>query len=149
MTQTDAEFVEMMAARARRRCEDGAEVVDTELERLVGLAREGAKLSELEDHGCEAGHHSPRYFYRDDPDGLLLGEVRCVVCERDRAIEQIADAEARVRELEGDAQRWRVYASSPQTALQLGTDLDPNDGSVDWCAESSRLADVALARRTP
>src|SRR3990167_4946876 len=41
MSQTDATFVEMMAARARRQFQDGAEVVDTELERLVALARKG------------------------------------------------------------------------------------------------------------
>jgi len=145
MTQTDAEFVEMMAARARRRCEDGAEVVDTELERLVGLAREGAKLSELEDHGCEAGHHSPRYFYRDDPDGLLLGEVRCVVCERDRAIEQIADAEARVRELEVDANEvedaLEVWSSMPCGCVP------PKDGTHASLAELSKcLLDGAEAR---
>lgn len=40
-----------------------------------------------------------------------------------------------------DAKRWRYYASSPQTALMLGSTLDPNDHSVDWAAESSRLAD--------
>lgn len=40
---------------------------------------------------------------------------------------------------EKDAERWRFYCC-PQTALTLGTELDPNDQSVDWYKECSRLA---------
>lgn len=42
-----------------------------------------------------------------------------------------------------DAARWRYFAASPQTALMLGSKLDPYDGSVDWVQESSKLADEA------
>jgi len=44
-----------------------------------------------------------------------------------------------------DAYRWRFYASSPQTALMLGSDRDPNDATVDWKVECDRLADEKLA----
>jgi hypothetical protein len=47
-----------------------------------------------------------------------------------------------------DAARWRFYASSPQTALMLGSTKDPNSGDMDqadWYAESSSLADTARA----
>lgn len=40
-----------------------------------------------------------------------------------------------------DAQRWRFFADSPQTALMLGSKLDPNDTTVDWIRETTRLAD--------
>lgn len=44
-----------------------------------------------------------------------------------------------------DAMRWRYFASSPQTALMMGSKLDPNDMSVDWVAECNRLADAQMA----
>ena len=44
-----------------------------------------------------------------------------------------------------DAKRWRYYADCPQTALMLGTELDPNS-EQDWAAECSRLVDASLAR---
>jgi hypothetical protein len=47
-----------------------------------------------------------------------------------------------------DADRWRTYASSPQTALMLGSLLDPNDSTVDWIAECARLVDAHRARTT-
>ena len=40
-----------------------------------------------------------------------------------------------------DEERWKFYASSPQTALMLGSEKDPNDESVDWVEECNRLAD--------
>ena len=43
-----------------------------------------------------------------------------------------------------DALRWRLYASSPQTALMLGSDKDPNDSTVDWKAECDRLEDEKM-----
>lgn len=46
-----------------------------------------------------------------------------------------------VEALEKDANRWRWYAKSPQTALMLGSDLDPNGAGQDWSAECDRLAD--------
>lgn len=46
-------------------------------------------------------------------------------------------------EYKQDALRWRLYASSPQTALALGTKLDPIT-EQDWKAECDRLADAAI-----
>lgn len=40
-----------------------------------------------------------------------------------------------------DAARWRRFASSPQTALMLGSALDPNAAGIDWKAECDRLLD--------
>lgn len=40
-----------------------------------------------------------------------------------------------------DAERWRYYASSPQTAAMLGSKLDPGDDTIDWVAECNRLCD--------
>ena len=42
-----------------------------------------------------------------------------------------------------DAARWRAFASSPQTAMMLGSTLDPTDEHVDWLAECNRLADAS------
>ena len=53
---------------------------------------------------------------------------------------------------EKDSERWRFYASNPQTALALGSKLDPNEDN-DWAAECNRLADGFIAhdkmKRTP
>lgn len=43
-----------------------------------------------------------------------------------------------------DAKRWRYFADSPQTALMLGSELDPNSAH-DWAKECGILADE-LAR---
>ena len=51
----------------------------------------------------------------------------------------------RAREAEKDATRWRLYSRSPQTALALGSLLDPHDSSVDWTTECNRLADGIIA----
>ena len=48
---------------------------------------------------------------------------------------------------EQDASRWRAFAGSPQTAMMLGSTLDPTDESVDWLAECSRLADARMERQ--
>lgn len=48
-----------------------------------------------------------------------------------------------VEALEKDANRWRWYAKSPQTALMLGSKLDPNS-EQDWVAENGRLADTIM-----
>lgn len=42
-----------------------------------------------------------------------------------------------------NAARWAHFAGSPQTALMLGTKLDPNS-EQDWIAECNRLADSAM-----
>jgi hypothetical protein len=42
-----------------------------------------------------------------------------------------------------DAERW-IHFTCNQTALMLGSELDPNDDSVDWYAECNRLADSAI-----
>lgn len=44
-----------------------------------------------------------------------------------------------------NADRWRHFSSSPQTALMLGTKLDPNS-KQDWRKECDRLADAAMAK---
>ena len=46
--------------------------------------------------------------------------------------------------LRANAERWQHFASLPQTALMLGTNLDPNDTTVDWLVECNRLADAAI-----
>lgn len=57
------------------------------------------------------------------------------------------DAMAAASDMEpADAERWRFYATSPQTALMLGSRLDPNDDSMDWKAECDRLADDIRSR---
>lgn len=43
-----------------------------------------------------------------------------------------------------DAARWRHFAGSAQTALILGSDLDPN-GIHDWLTECNRLADKLMS----
>lgn len=45
-----------------------------------------------------------------------------------------------------DSLRWQFYAASPQTALMLGSKLDPNDDTIDWVAECNRLADDIMER---
>lgn len=42
--------------------------------------------------------------------------------------------------------RWLFYASSPQTALMLGSRLDPNDPNVSWVKECNKLADEYLTK---
>ncbi len=39
-----------------------------------------------------------------------------------------------------DAARWRYFAQSPQTALMLGSELDPHS-KHDWLTECNKLAD--------
>jgi hypothetical protein len=46
-------------------------------------------------------------------------------------------------DLDGD--RWRHFASSPQTALMLGTSLDPNS-EQNWRDECNKLADAGMAK---
>ena len=45
-----------------------------------------------------------------------------------------------------DAMRWRVYATSPQTAMALGSKLDPNS-QQDWVAECNRLVDDIILKQ--
>lgn len=42
-----------------------------------------------------------------------------------------------------NAARWQHFADSPQTALMLGTELDPTS-EQDWISECNRLADIAM-----
>lgn len=44
-----------------------------------------------------------------------------------------------------DAARWNFFASSPQTALMLGSKVDPNKKDFPWREECDRLADAALS----
>jgi len=55
---------------------------------------------------------------------------------------------AALREAGEDAGRWQWFASSPQTALMLGSDEHPLDETVDWGAECNRLADAAIRARS-
>lgn len=66
------------------------------------------------------------------------------VCGRDLTINTgIEDAiRTHAQALSVDAERWRVLSNSPQTALMLGSNLDPMDVSVDWKAECNKLADA-------
>lgn len=43
-----------------------------------------------------------------------------------------------------DAERWRYFYNNAQTALMLGSNLDPNNDSIDWLEECNRLADSAM-----
>jgi hypothetical protein len=43
-----------------------------------------------------------------------------------------------------DAKRWRFYSDSPETALSLGSKLNPNDETIDWARESNRLVDELI-----
>jgi hypothetical protein len=58
--------------------------------------------------------------------------------------DKLQEAINRLDEAEKDKKRWKLYASSPQTALMLGSTLNPNDESVDWIAECNQLADSAM-----
>lgn len=48
--------------------------------------------------------------------------------------------------LQEDALRWRFYADSSQTALYLGTKLDPNDEQMDWKSECDKLAGKMMTK---
>lgn len=59
----------------------------------------------------------------------------------------IAQAEAERDALRRDAERWRFFASSKQTALMLGSNIDPfNEESTEEkiMAECNQLADAAI-----
>lgn len=60
-------------------------------------------------------------------------------------------ADALMKELRSDLfrnnLRWIEYAKSPQTALMLGSNLDPNDDTVDWVKECNRLADSIIMKK--
>lgn len=45
--------------------------------------------------------------------------------------------------LKADAARWRFYCCN-QTAMMLGSNLDPHDHSIDWVKECNRLADEII-----
>jgi len=51
-----------------------------------------------------------------------------------------------ITEFTKKAELWDFYASSPQTALMLGSDLDPNDNTIDWVEESTKLANDIMER---
>lgn len=51
---------------------------------------------------------------------------------------------AEIAELKKDSRRWKYYASSPQTALMLGSRKDPNDNTIDWVKVCEELADSAM-----
>lgn len=43
-----------------------------------------------------------------------------------------------------NSKRWKFFCC-PQTALMLGSELDPNDETVDWQRECDYLADRLIA----
>ena len=147
MTQTDATFVEMMAARARRQFQDGAEVVDTELERLVALARKGLGNEDAE--GREASLCDLLNSWARES-----GVVEAEQPEESKALtgrlwahwtQRLATAETRVRELEVDAtgveDALEVWSSMPCGCVP------PKDGTHASLAELSKcLLDGAEAR---
>lgn len=45
-----------------------------------------------------------------------------------------------------DAARWRFLSDSPQFALMLGSNEDPNDSSVDWVAECNKIVKEMMER---
>lgn len=75
-------------------------------------------------------------FWRDSPDATNKWTVKALFT---------APIPTPSQEEALDAKRWRYYADCPQTALMLGTELDPNS-EQDWAAECSRLVDASLAR---
>ena len=141
MTQTDATFVEMMAARARRQFQDGAEVVDTELERLVALARKGLGNEDAE--GREASLCDLLNSWARES-----GVVEAEQPEESKALtgrlwahwtQRLATAETRVRE------RGLLY----NEALTLLLECDHGDERTCGCRDSAMERIAALARRTP
>ena len=143
MTQTDATFVEMMAARARRQFQDGAEVVDTELERLVALARKGLGNEDAE--GREASLCDLLNSWARES-----GVVEAEQPEESKALtgrlwahwtQRLATAETRVRELEVDA-------TGVEDALEVWSSMPCGcDGTHASLAELSKcLLDGAEAR---
>ena len=64
-------------------------------------------------------------------------DVPCPTWELRRLVELAIESAS-------DAARWRYFASSPQTAILLGSRLDPNDTKVDWVSECNRLADAQM-----
>jgi hypothetical protein len=52
----------------------------------------------------------------------------------------------RIKEIIKNHERWLFYASSPQTALMLGSDKDPNDKTINWIKECNKLADKFIEK---
>src|SRR3990167_4014575 len=141
MSQTDAEFVEMMAARARRQYPEGVQVVDHELERLVALAHEA-----LEHRGCIEKVQADQLAVAER-DNELHGEKDAFIAT---LRQQLIDAEARVRELEEALEDVRQRG---RLADHSHWDAQGNAGrTCPVCVEQvivrERVRD-ALARRTP
>jgi hypothetical protein len=60
--------------------------------------------------------------------------------ELKNAVASIDRLNGEISKISIDAERWRSFANSPQTALMLGTELDPNS-QQDWVTECNRLVD--------
>jgi len=43
-----------------------------------------------------------------------------------------------------NSKRWEFYSDNAQTALILGSELDPNDKTVNWKEECNKLADKII-----
>lgn len=66
--------------------------------------------------------------------------------QRKSYLAEIILRELNLESLLADKARWGYYASSPQTALILGSALDPCDTGVDWVSECNQLADSAMSK---
>jgi hypothetical protein len=107
-----------------------------------------------------------KMFVRDSHNNRMAKDViatsptlQVIVKERDDAVaaldisretsrqlhEGVIQLKQRVEELENDAKRWKYYCCA-QTALYLGTKLDPNNSAIDWAIECNLLADEAMKK---
>lgn len=72
--------------------------------------------------------------------------TRDAINSADSGHPHIAKLRAEAETLRRDAERWQYFASCPQTALMLGSELDPNSDQ-DWEAECRMLADAAITEQ--
>ena len=94
------------------------------------------------------------YPFRDPANDALYSDDGLYIIDDESGEDLVAEyiklkhePEDKAGDLMADAARWRLYAESPQTAIMLGSKLDPCDKSTDWVAESNRLADEMIASR--
>jgi hypothetical protein len=72
----------------------------------------------------------------------------CRVIKAASELDHIIVSKAEHEQMKADAERWKYFACN-QTALMLGSKLDPNDKSINWLEECNKLADEVIykARR--
>lgn len=109
------------------------------------------KLLEL--HAALTSGQLPANFFADGPTGAFFTDSRLMAekilaTPHDRDEWTITDISSLRSDDAKNANRWKFYAAnSPQTAVMLGTDKDPNDDTVDWLAECNRLVDEARRKK--